>query len=141
MSLFHLAQAMIAAAPQTFDFTPVVVAIVGGVFSVIGIIATTLINSKLKNANDAATLDRALTNSLGAVKIAVDAGLQQHPLQATVSTTPEVAAGIQYVLNNAGDEAARLGVTPAALASKIETRIGLQKSVATATAVAAKAAA
>jgi len=141
MSLFHLAQATIAAAPQTFDFTPVVVAIVGGVFSVIGIVATALINSKMKDAQAATVLNNAVGNSLGAVQNAIDAGLQQHPLQATVATTPFVAAGIQYILANAGDEAARLGVTPAELASKIKVRMGLQKSTATAAAVAAKAAA
>ena len=138
MSLFHLAQA-VAATPQTIDFTPIVVAVVGGAFSVIGIVATALINSKMKDTQAAATLDKALTNSLGAVQNAVDANLQQHPLQATISTTPSVAAGISYVMNNAGPEMARLGVTPAAVASKIEARIGLQKSNAVAAAVAAPA--
>lgn len=117
----------VAAAPPT-DFTPVVVAVVGGVFSVIGIVATAMVNSHMKDAQAATALNAAIGNSLGAVQNAVDAGIRSHPLQATIpGITPALAAGVQYGLDHAGEEAARLGVTPAALADKINARLGLVK--------------
>lgn len=119
--------AQTVAAPPT-DFTPIVVAIVGGVFSVIGIVATAMINSHMKDAQAAATLNAAIGNSLGAVQNALDAGLKSHPLQAAIpGISPAMAAGVQYGLDHAGDEAERLGVSPAAIADKIDARLGLAK--------------
>jgi hypothetical protein len=128
MISYALAQAAVpvAATPPT-DFTPVVVAIVGGAFSVIGIVATTLINSRMKDTKDAATLTAAIGNSLGAVQNAIDAGLRSHPLQATLPVSPSMAAGVQYVINHAGDVATRLGVSSADIADKIDARLGLAK--------------
>ena len=40
-----------------------------------------------------------------------------------------MAAGVQYVLDNAGDEAARLGITQEKIASKIDAQIGLANIV------------
>lgn len=119
--------AQTVAAPPT-DFTPVVVAVVGGVFLVISTVATALINSHMKDAQAATVLNAAIGNSLGAMQNAVDAGIRSHPLQATIpGITPALAAGVQYGLDHAGEEAARLGVTPAAIADKINARLGLVK--------------
>lgn len=116
----------VAMAPT--DFTPVVVAVVGGVFLVISTVATALINSHMKDAQAATVLNAAIGNSLGAMQNAVDAGIRSHPLQATIpGITPALAAGVQYGLDHAGEEAARLGVTPAAIADKINARLGLVK--------------
>jgi hypothetical protein len=130
MAHYLLVQATTATPPpSTIDFTSIAVAVVGGVFSIIGIVATSLINSRMKDTQAAATLNTALTNSLGAVQNAVDVGLKLHPLQATLpaGVSPQVATGVQYVLDHAGDEATRLGVTPAAMADKIEAKMGLTK--------------
>lgn len=126
MPVSAFAQTVSAASPT--DLTPVVVAIVGGVFSVIGIVATALINSHMKDAQAATALNAAIGNSLGAVQNAIDAGIRSHPLQATIpGITPALAAGVQYGLDHAGEEAARLGVTPADIADKINARLGLVK--------------
>lgn len=122
--------AQTVAAPPT-DFTPIVVAVVGGVFSVIGIVATALINSHMKDAQAATVLNAAIGNSLGAVQNAIDAGIRSHPLQATIpGITPALAAGVQYALDHAGQEAALRGITPAAIADKINARLGLVKMAA-----------
>jgi hypothetical protein len=119
--------AQTGAAPPT-DFTGIAIAIVGGVFSVIGIVATAMINSHMKDTQAAATLNAAIGNSLGAVQNALDAGLKSHPLQAAIpGISPTMAAGVQYGLDHAGDEAERLGVSPAAIADKIDARLGLAK--------------
>jgi hypothetical protein len=125
-----------AAAPAVIDWTPIVVAVVGGLFSVIGIVATALISSRMKNQQAATTLSNAVTNSLGAVQNAIDVGLTTHPLQTTLpaGTSPEVAAGVQYILNQAGPEMATLGVTPDLLAGKVEAQIGLSRAAAPAVA-------
>lgn len=121
-----LAQA-VSPAPPT-DFTPVVVAIVGGVFSVIGIVVTALINARMKDTQAAATLNSAIGNALGAMQNAADAGLKSHPLQAVIpGISPELASGVQYAMDHAGDEAARFGITPALIADKINARAGLVK--------------
>lgn len=130
----------ITAAP-TVDFTALAVAAVGGMFSVIGIVATALINSRMKDKQAAQVLSNAVGNALGAVNNAATAAITSHPLQAKLpaGTPPEIAAGVQYVLNNAGTEATRLGVTPDAIADKIDARLGLTPTQATTNAATAKA--
>jgi len=109
------------------DWTPIVVAIVGGVFSTIGIVFTSWLASHMKDEAAAATLSTAVKNALGAAQNAVDAGLASHPLQITLpaGTSPAVAAGVQYVLSQAGPEATRLGITPDSIAAKVSAQIGL----------------
>lgn len=117
-----------AATAVPIDFTAIAVAVVGGLITVIGSVGVAFINARMKDAQSAQALSNALTNSLGAVKQAVDANLSAHPLQATIpGVTPAVAAGVQYVLNNAGDEAERFGITPAGIANKIDAKLGLAK--------------
>ena len=115
-------------APPVIDFTAITIAVVGGVFAVIGAVATALVNKNVKDKQAADTLNTAITNSLGAVQNAVDTGLTAHPLQKSViGLSPAMAAGVQYTLDHAGDEAKRLDITPAAIADKIEARMGLAK--------------
>lgn len=110
------------------DWTPILVALVGGILSTIGIVATALINSRMRNSADALALSNAVKNSLGAIQTATDdAIVKAAPHTAIPGVTPQTAVGIQYVLDHAGTEAARLGVTPEAIASKVEAQIGLQQ--------------
>jgi hypothetical protein len=115
--------------PTTIDWTPIVGAIVGGVFSIVGSVFLAWLQSHMKDQAAAATLGKAVQNALGAAQNAVDAGLKAHPLQSSlpVGTSPAVASGVQYVLNQAGPEMARLGVTPDAVAGKVEAQIGLSR--------------
>ena len=116
------------------DFTPIVVAIVGGLFSVIGSVFLLWLQSHMKDQAAAATIGAAVKNGLGAAQNAIDAGLTAHPLQATLpaGTSPAVAAGVAYVLSQAGPEATRLGITPGAIAAKVAAQLGLVKAAAAA---------
>ena len=66
------------------------------------------LKSHLADRAAAATIGNAVQNSVGSFEQAVAAGLASHPLQATLpGISPAAAAGVQYVLNNAGPELAR----------------------------------
>jgi len=116
------------AVPAPVDFTAIAVAVVGGVFAIIGAVATALINSHMKDAQAATTLGNAVSNAMGAVQNAIDTGITSHPLQATIpGISAPMAAGVQYAMDHAGDEAIRLGVSPAEIADKIDAKLGLAK--------------
>src|ERR1700721_619851 len=115
------------AAPVVVDWTPIVVAVVGGCFSVIGTVFLAWLQAHMKDQTAALALGNAVKNSLGAAQNAVDAGLVSHPLQTTLpaGTSPAVAAGVSYVISQAGPEMTRLGITPDAVAAKVAAQIGL----------------
>jgi hypothetical protein len=118
----------------TIDFTQVIIAIVGGFVSIVSAIFLAWLQSHMKDQAAAATIGTAVNNALGAVQQAVDAKIKSNPLQATVpGITPELASGVQYVLDNAGPELARFtDITPATIAAKIDAKIGLAKIAQTA---------
>jgi hypothetical protein len=110
------------------DLTGVVTAAVGGVFSVLGIVATYLIDSHVKNATDRATLDKAVGNSLGTLANLATSALASSKVVVPIPGVPnDLAPAVQYTLDHAGPEMTRLGITPAAVASKIDARLGLAK--------------
>ena len=111
------------------DYTPIVVEVCSGLLTITGIVATALVKKYVTDTTSATALNNAIGNSLGAVQNAEEAMLKSHPLQAQLpsSVSPAAAAGVQYVLDHAGAEAARFGITPAAIADKINARMGLTK--------------
>lgn len=110
------------------DWTPVAVAVAGFAFSFAKIYGQRLIAAKMQKTEDAATLNRALDNALGAMQNAEEIGLRSHPLQSDdLHVTPAMAAGVQYAIDHATDEMTRLGVTPEAVAEKLAARQGLVK--------------
>lgn len=109
---------------MTLDLTGVAVAATGGVFSIIATALSVWIASHVNDKAAAARLASAVQNSLGA--------LQQAATSAITIARPSIpdvpaslAPGVQYVLDHAGDEAARFGLTNRAIAQKIEAKIGL----------------
>lgn len=113
---------------STINATTVVIAVIGALATIISAVATAAINKYVKDTQAAAVLSNAVTNSLGAIKNAEDANLQRSPLTFAIpGVTPAVGAGIQYVLDHAGDEAARFGITPEGIADKIGAKLGLAK--------------
>lgn len=109
---------------MTVDLTGIAVSVVSGVFSILGIVALAWIQSHIKDQTAAATLSTAINNSLGALQQAATSQIQAaHP---TIPGVPaNLAPGVQYVLDHAGDEATRLGITPVAIAQKVEAAVGL----------------
>lgn len=111
------------------NLTQIIVTIIGGVFSVIAAVFSIWLAGHMKDQAAAAAVNNAVKNSLGAIQQAAQAGVVSLDPKVTVPVTPEMGAGIQYVLNNAGNEASRLGITQAAIVEKISAQIGLQNIV------------
>jgi hypothetical protein len=67
-----------------------------------------------------------VTNSLGAMQQAAEGSvISGHPQILLTGVSPALGVGVQYVMDHAGDEAARFGITPASIADKINARVGL----------------
>ena len=114
---------------MTYDLTGIAVSILTGIFGVLCIVLPLLINARIKDAQAAATLGTAVKNSLGAMQLATEGVVTNlHPtivLPIIPGAPPQLASGVQYVLDHAGPEAARFGITSAAIADKINAQIGL----------------
>jgi len=124
---------------MTVDLTGIACSIIAGVFSVLAIVLPLLISSRIKDAQAASTLSAAVRNSLGAMQQAgTEAARELHP-HITIPGVPDsLRAPTQYVLDHAGTEAARFGITPLAIADKVLAQAGLAE-IATNTAVAGSA--
>ena len=106
------------------DLTGVATAITEGIFATLGVVLSAWITSHIKDETAAATLTTAVQNSLGAIQQAAVSSVQIFRPQIP-GVPASLAPGVQYVLDHAGDEATRLGVTPVAIAQKIDAQIGL----------------
>jgi hypothetical protein len=112
----------------TIDFSAVAVAVIGGVFTVIQAYANAQINKLDTDKQSATVLEAAMKNSLGALQQATEGAAKGYIKPVTVQLPAQyagVAVAVQYVLDHAGDEAARFGLTPEAIAEKIIARIGV----------------
>lgn len=92
-----------------------------------GIIVISLINDKLKYMQDAEALEHAIEYSLGAIQqtqeTAIDI-LQPHIL--IPAARANLIPGVQYVLDHAGAQVARRGLTHEMIADRINAAIGLR---------------
>lgn len=111
------------------DYTPIVLQACAGLCTIAGIIVTAAVRKYVSDTTAATALNNAITNSLGAVQNAVDTQLKSHPLQSNLPSyvSPATAAGVQYVIDHAQDEADHFDISPAAIADKINARLGLIK--------------
>lgn len=111
---------------MTIDLTGIAVAATGGFFSILGIVVSAWLMSKMNDKKAAVTLAQAVSNSLGAIQTATTSQIQaMHPEMKIPGVPESLRPGVQYVLDHAGDEASRLGITPVAIAQKIDAKIGL----------------
>lgn len=112
---------------MTLDLTAIAIYVIGSVLSLIGATITYLINSRLKDAQAATTLREAVKNSLGmAARVAEGAVTSIAPSVRLQGLTPKMAAAVQYVLDHAGGEADRFGISQEAIAEKIQAQVGLK---------------
>ena len=110
------------------DLTSLLATIITGVFSVMAIVIPMWITSFLKDKQAASVLSTAVTNALGAMRQASEAGVRTlAPKVYVPGLSPEMTVGVNYVLDHAGDELKRFGITPEAVASKLNAKLGLQK--------------
>lgn len=125
---------------MTIDLTQIILAAIAGAFAVVKLLIDAYATKTMKDGAAAATLDSAIGNALGAIQQEAQALAASKSRSITFDSMPgvppELAVGVQYVLNHAGDEAARFGITPALIAGKIGARIGL-KNIETNIAIAA----
>lgn len=106
------------------DLTGIAVAAVGGFFSVLGIVLVAIIQAKLKNREMADLLANAVRNSLGKIQQATEDQVR-HAVFLHPTLPPALAVGTQYVADHAPEALEHFGITPAAVADKIEAAIGL----------------
>lgn len=112
---------------DTINLTGLATSVIAGVFSILAIVIPMMIQSHLKDKQAAAVLSNAVKNSLGAIQQAGTSYVTALSPQVNIPGIPvELRTGIQYVLNNAGPEMERLGVTPEGVASKIDAQIGIK---------------
>jgi len=118
---------------MTIDLTGVIVAVIGGAFSIVGTVFLAWLQSHMKDQAAAATIGNAVKNSLGVIQQAsTDAVGKWRPAVTIPGVPSNLAVGVQYVLDNATQELARFtDITPQKIAGKIEAQIGLA-SIATA---------
>lgn len=111
---------------MSVDLTGVIVALIGGFFSVVTLIVGSWITSHFKDNEAKATLSTAIKNALGAMQQAAEAAAQgAKPTILVPGMSQQMSVGIQYVLDHAGEEAKRLNITSAAIAQKIIAQVGL----------------
>lgn len=129
--------AMMAAAPAAggstaIDLTQIIIAVVGGVFTilatVLAVVVPLVVNKYVKDKQAAVVVSNAITNALGKIQQAgqayAEGEIQQlHP---HLNVPDYLAPGVQYVLDHAGEEASRFGLTPESIADKIVAQIGLK---------------
>ncbi len=120
-----IAQTVVVAPVPPVDLTAVAVAAVGALLTIVGAVATAQINARMKDKQAAATLTAALANAQGAMKQALDEGIRSSVPQIKISGT--MAVGVQYMVDHAGEEMARFGITPEAIADKLNAKLGVAK--------------
>ena len=108
------------------DLTGCAAAVIAGVFSILAIVVPKWLANHMKDQQAAAVLGAAVKNSLGAMQQASTAVVRDLHPHATIPGVPDaLQPAVTYVLDQAGDEANRLGITPIAIASKIAAQAGL----------------
>lgn len=109
----------------SIDLTPIIVAVIGGVFSILGALAVAIINKYVTDRRMAMVLENAVQNSLGIVQQAAT-GLATRSAP-HVGVSSDLAPGVQYVLDHAPEAIAHFNLTPDKIAEKIVSRIGLKQ--------------
>ena len=123
---------------MTIDLTGIIISIITGAFGIVGTVFLAWLQSHMKDQQAASVLAAAIRNSLGAgQQAALGLVTSLHPAVSIPGVPAALAVQTQYVLDHASDEAARLGITPAAIADKVNAQIGLTAIAATVAPVAA----
>lgn len=106
-----------------------VVTIVGGIFSLIGVLLTAFIGAHMKDQKSAAVLTQAIHDALGAMQQSITdaAATIDTPKKVRIDGVPDhLTVGVMYVMDHAGQEMAHLRQTPEMIADRIRAQIGLR---------------
>lgn len=108
------------------DLTGVATSAIAAFFALLSAVVPTIINARMKDRLAADALCQAVKNSLGAMQQSATAAARSLHPQADVPGIPaSLQPAVGYVLEHAGEEAERLGVSPEKIASKVLAQIGL----------------
>lgn len=115
---------------MTIDLTSIIVAIIGAVGTMIGAAFLAWLQSHIKDKDARDTLDKAFQNAMGAMQQSAASAVTASKPSVTVSIpgiSPDLARGVQYVIDNASKQLARLPEnTPEVIADKLSARIGVK---------------
>lgn len=121
-----------SASSATLDVTSILNTIIQGVigivFAVVGVAVPFIINKYVQDKSAATAVANAVANSLGKIQQAAQSGAVTgiRQIDPHLNVPAYLAPGVQYVLDHAGEEAARFGLTPEAIADKIVAKLGLK---------------
>ena len=121
-----LSQTEAVGARQTgaINFESIIIALTNQLFTIVGAVATYIINKRVRDQQLANMLSNSINYALGTVQKQVAAAGRRGDLTIT-ARSPEIAAGVQYVLDNAAEAVKRFEISPERIAQKIEARLGL----------------
>lgn len=106
------------------DIVKLSIPLIGGVFSILGVVITNEITTHIKDTKAASVLSAAVQNALGAMEQAtIDAASGR---TAPLIAVQKMRVGVRYVQEHAGPEAKRLGVPAEAIEDKIKAQQGLR---------------
>jgi hypothetical protein len=113
------------------EWMPVINTVIAGVFSVLGIVITILCNKYIKDAQMRSVLEAALQNGLGVLQQAAKDGVQLEAdpkveAQLPPTTSPQMTAAVQYVVDHADEAVKRFDIAPTMIAQKLVARAGVQ---------------
>jgi hypothetical protein len=130
LSAIALAGTAFSQTPTTIDaqgevnYSAIISALIDLVFPIVVAVATYLINAKVKNQQMATLLSNAVQNGLGTIQQRTAAKLQSTDLTARTAS-PDIAAGVQYVLDNAAEAIRHFNIPPDRVAEKLVAKLGL----------------
>lgn len=116
----------VVAVPTSITLAGIAVAAVVPITTILGSVAIALVNKYVKDAAAAKLIDGAIASSVGTIQQVAQGAIKTvDPSLAIPARYAAYAPGVQYVVDHAGDELTRLGVTPEAVAERIEAKIGV----------------
>jgi type II secretory pathway pseudopilin PulG len=109
---------------EAIDLTAVVIAVIGGVFATIRIVATYMIDKRVKDQQLREVLQAATRNALGVIQQAASGAAVRYSPSLNGLVPSHLAPGVQYVMDHAGEALRRFNITPEKVAEKIVSQAG-----------------
>jgi hypothetical protein len=108
------------------DLTGIATSAIAGFFGLLSVLLPMVISARMKDKQAADALCTAVKNSLGAMQQSATAAARMLHPEASISGIPvSLQPAVAYVLEHAGPEAERLGVSPEKIADKVLAQVGL----------------
>jgi hypothetical protein len=110
----------------TVDLTGLACSVIAGFFGLLSVLLPLIVSARMKDQQAADALTAAVRNALGAMQQSSTLTARTLGPHVVIPGVPAgLQPGVQYVLDHAGTEAIRLGVSPEKIAEKILAQVGL----------------